>query len=236
VLAEKLVPNPLLPLRIPADRTRGGAYLSVLFAVLGMFSILFFLTFYLQQIKGFSPTRTGVAFLPMTGGVVFAAGMSSRLGAHVAPRYLLGTGLAILSGGMLILTRLSADSGYASVVLPALITVGIGLGMVMITSVNAATLGVRAQDAGVASATVNAAQQVGGSLGTALLSTIAANASSAYFSDHQPVGRAVAATIQRVHIDSAVHGYTVAAWYGCGILAAGAVIAFLLINGKRADH
>ncbi|HVX44227.1 MAG TPA: MFS transporter [Mycobacteriales bacterium] len=230
VITEALVRNPLLPLRIPAHRTRGGAYLSVMLAIVGMFALFFFLNFYLQGVKHFSPVRTGVAFLPMTGGVLVTSALASRLMSRVPPRFLIGPGLLIAAGGMLFLTRLRPETTYTSHVLPALIIVGLGLGLVMVTSVNAATSGVDPRDAGVASATVNTAQQVGGSLGTALLNTIAANATADYLLDHPAPGRAAAAVVK---VEGTVHGYNVASAYGAAILAGAGILALLLISARR---
>lgn len=225
VLVEMRMKTPLLPLRIVASRHRGGAYLSVLLAVVGMFALFFFLNFYLQNIRDYSAVKTGLAFLPMTGGVLFSSAICSKLLSHVQPRLLMGPGLLIAAGGMILLTRLGVTTPYVSHVLPTLILVGIGLGGVMVPAISTATLGVRPQDTGVASATVNTAQQVGGSLGTALLNTIAANATQHYLSTHPRTPLSIP--------NSAVHGYNVASAWGAGIMAVAGILALLLVNAPR---
>ena len=173
--------NPLLPLRIVSDRNRGASFLSIGIAGAAVFAVFLFLIYYLQQGRGYTPIRTGVAFLPMSAAVMLSAMIATnKLRPRLGPRPLAVTGMLLGAGGMLYLTRLTVASSYATDILPALIILGIGLGLVFSTSINSATLGVRPADAGVASATVSASQQIGGSLGTALLSTIAASALTSY--------------------------------------------------------
>jgi EmrB/QacA subfamily drug resistance transporter len=225
VVVEMRIKNPLLPLRIVASRHRGGAYLSVLLAVVGMFALFFFLNFYLQNIRHYSAVRTGLAFLPITGGVLFSSAICSKLLSHVQPRFLMGPGLLIAAGGMVLLTRLGVTTAYVSHVLPSLILVGVGLGGVMVPAISTATLGVRPQDTGVASAAVNTAQQIGGSLGTALLNTIAANATTHYLTTHPRTPLSVP--------NGAVHGYNIASAWGAGIMAAAGILALILVNAPR---
>jgi EmrB/QacA subfamily drug resistance transporter len=216
-------PEPLLPPRVVLDRNRGGAYLAVGIVGIGMFGAFFFLTYFLQQTLGFSPIQTGLAFLPMVAAVIATASTTSTvLLPRMGPRPLMTVGMVLAAAGSVLLTQLGVHSGYAAHVLPALILVGIGLGLVMAPAMNTATLGVRAADAGVASATVNTMQQVGGSIGTALLSTLAASATTGYLDGKQPTTAVVA--------DATVHGYTVAFWCAAGIFAAGAVVCGLLLR------
>jgi EmrB/QacA subfamily drug resistance transporter len=225
LIIENFVANPLLPVRIIRHRSRGGADLSVMLGVLGMFGVFFFLNFYLQGILHYSTVKTGLAFLPMTGGVLAASAVASSLIHRIPPRFLIGPGLLIAAGGMSVLTRLGVHTSYASHVLPGLILVGFGLGLVFVPAVNTATFGVDPRDAGVASASVNTAQQVGGSLGTALLNTIAANATASYLDAH---GHNPAATLA-----GTVHGYNVGNTWGAGILAVAGVLALILINAPK---
>jgi EmrB/QacA subfamily drug resistance transporter len=202
LVVERFVSRPLLPLRLVRSRSRGGATLAVLLGILGMFAVFFFVNFYLQGVLGYSTVKTGVAFLPITGGVLTSSAVASSLIGRVRPRFLIGSGLLIAAGGMALLTRLGVDTRYVTHVLPGLVLVGLGLGLVFVPAVNTATYGVDPRDAGVASATVNTAQQVGGSLGTALLNTIAGT----------------------------VHGYNVGNAVGAGILAFAGILALVLIN------
>ncbi|NTW40953.1 MAG: MFS transporter, partial [Cellulomonadaceae bacterium] len=170
VVAEQRVTHPLLPMRVLRDRNRGGALLSVGLATIGMFGLFLFLTYYLQVIEGYSPVRTGLAFLPMTVGMMTGSvGIASRLLPRVAPRRIMVPGLLIAASALAYLTRIEVGSSYVLHVLPSLLFLGLGMGMTFMPAMSTATLGVEARDAGVASATVNTAQQVGGSIGIALL-------------------------------------------------------------------
>ena len=222
--------NPLLPLRIVTNRNRGASFLSIGIAGAAILSLLLFLTYYLQQNRGYSPITTGVAFLPMAASVMIAAIIATnKLRDRFGPRPLVVAGMLLGGGGMLYLTRLGVASSYATDVLPALVMLGVGFGLVISTSINSATLGVKAADAGVASATVSASQQIGGSLGTALLSTIAASALANYItSAHTHPTSTLIAHAQ-------VHGYTTAFALAAAIFAVGAVIAAALFErGTRA--
>jgi EmrB/QacA subfamily drug resistance transporter len=220
---QRRVAHPLLPLRVVLDRNRGGSYLAVGIVGAGMFGVFLFLTYYLQQTLGFSPIETGLAFLPMMGAVmVVATTASTALLPRTGPRPLMTLGMVLAAAGMVLLAQLGIDSTYATHVLPGLIMAGVGLGLVMAPAMNTATLGVEPADAGVASATVNTMQQVGGSLGTALLSTLSASAASSYLADKQPSPDVAA--------QAAVHGYTTAFWWAAAIFAIGAVASALLLR------
>jgi EmrB/QacA subfamily drug resistance transporter len=209
---ERRVSNPLLPLRVVLDRNRGGAYLAIGTAGAGVFGVFLFLTFYLQSFRGYSPIETGVSFLPMTASIVFAATMSTtRLLPRFGPKPLVFTGMTLAATGMALLTRIGLDTGYASHVLPSLILIGLGFGLIISAGISTATLGVRASDAGVASAMVNTMQQIGGSLGTAFLSTVAASAGGRLPAD-------------------AIHGFTTAFWWSAAIFATGAVVCGALLR------
>jgi predicted MFS family arabinose efflux permease len=224
VAIERRVDEPLLPMRVLADRTRAGAFTAVLAAGAGMFGVFLFLTYYLQETLGFSPVETGLAFLPMVGMLVVTAGISTtKVLPKLGPRPLVPTGMVLAMVAMLYLTGISVDSSYASAVLPALLVLGVGFGMIMAPSFSAATFGVLRSDAGVASALVNTSQQVGGSIGTALLSTIAATAVTTFATDHAPATPAVMA-------EAAVHGYTTAFWFSAAIFAVGAIATALLLE------
>jgi EmrB/QacA subfamily drug resistance transporter len=227
VLIERRVADPLLPMRVVLDRRRGGAYLAIALAGIGMFAIFLFLTYYLQQTLGFSPLMTGVAFLPLVGALVTCSAiLIPRLLPRVGPRLLVVTGQLLSTAGLLLLWRLQVDSSYIGHVLPALIVIGLGLGLIFGSCFNTATSGTRQSDAGVASALVNTGQQVGGALGTSLLNTIAATAASSYLSSRQPSPAAVNA--------AAVAGDTRAFLIAAGIFLVAAIASVrILPNGPN---
>jgi predicted MFS family arabinose efflux permease len=220
------VQSPLLPLRVVLDRNRGAAYISMGLAAIAMFGVFLFLTYYLQVNRGYSPVITGLAFLPMTLVVMVTAVVATtRLRSRVGPRPLVVAGMGLGAVAMLILRGIGMHSSYVADILPALVVMGAGLGLVFSTVMNNATLGVKPADAGVASATVNAAQQVGASLGTALLSTLAASAATNFAAGQRPTPALMA--------QAAIHGYTTAFTVSAGVFAAAAVIAGLLFTRKQ---
>jgi len=226
VLWQRRAAHPLLPLAIVLDRNRAASYLSILIAGAGMFGIFLFVTYFLQASLGFSPMQTGFSFLPMVLMLVLAAQLSTnfllpRLGAKV----MVPIGMALGTVGMLLLTRLQLDSVYAVDVLPALMVLGLAMGSIMPASMQTATLGVDRHFAGVASAMVNTSQQVGGSIGTALLNTIAATATADYIASRLPADAETAAS-------AAVAGYAAAYGWGAGFFAVGGVIAALLFRRR----
>ena len=223
VLTERYSAHPLLPLRVVLDRNRGGAFAAVGLTGAGMFGVFLFLTYYLQRTLGYSPVQTGLAFLPMIGALVLTStATSTALLPRVGPKPLIATGMLLAAAGMLLLTQVGIASAYTAHVLPALLVTGAGIGLSMATAMSTATLGVRPADAGVASATVNTMQQIGGSIGTALLSTIAASATSSFAASH--------ATATNASAHAAVHGYTTAFWWSAVIFAIGAIACGLLIR------
>ena len=223
---ERRVSSPLLPLRVVLDRNRGASFISMGLAAMAMFGVFLFLTYYLQVNRGYSPVATGLAFLPMTLVVMVTAVVATtRLRSRVGPRPLVVAGMALGAVAMLILRGIGMDSSYAGDILPALLIMGAGLGLVFSTVMNNATLGVQTADAGVASATVSAAQQVGASLGIALLSTLAASSATGFIAGQHPTPALVA--------QAAIHGYTTAFTVSAGVFAAAAVVAGLLFTGAQ---
>ncbi|MCW3057156.1 MAG: transporter, partial [Solirubrobacterales bacterium] len=192
--------------------------------------VFLFLTYYLQRTLGFSPVTTGLAFLPMMATIVTAATLiSTRILPRTGPRPLIPTGMVVAGLAMLLLTRVGVHSAYATHVLPSLIVLGAGMGMVFAPAMATATGNVRPEDAGVASALVNTMQQVGGSVGVALLSTLSATATTAFVTSH---GGPTAGTLAA----AAVHGYTTAFWWAAGIFFLGALpTALLLRSGVQRD-
>ncbi|MFD0252692.1 MFS transporter [Streptomyces sp. NPDC127113] len=226
-------PMPLLPLHIIRDRNRAGCMVTMMLAVIGMFGMFLFMTYYLQVVLAYSPLLTGLAFLPMTASILTGSTqISARLLPRVGPRMLMVPGMLLASGGMVILTQMTVDSAYASEILPALILMGLGMGLTFMPVFSTATAGVAPRDSGVTSATVNTSQQIGGSIGTALLNTIATGTSATYIAAHltDPTRRA------QVVREGIVHGYTVAIWVAAGIMLLAALVAGLMVTAKPPKH
>ena len=223
VMIESRVKNPLLPLRVVLDRNRGGAYLGIAISGAGMFAVFLFLSYFMSETLGFSPVGTGLGFLPM----IFALTITTvTLGAKLLPRYgpkpLMGFGMLIGAGGMFYLGQLKVASGYSGGVLPGLIIVGVGMGLVFAPAINTSTSGVLAEDSGVASAMVNVGQQIGGSIGTALLSTLAADAATSYLSGRSPTSAVLA--------EASLRSYTTAFMAAGVIFIIGALVTGLLVK------
>ncbi|MBP0461136.1 DHA2 family efflux MFS transporter permease subunit [Streptomyces montanisoli] len=231
---ESRVKAPLLPLRVVTDRNRAGVYSSLGLAIIGMFGLFLFLTYYLQVVQGYSAVKTGFAFLPMVAAMITGSTqIGARLMNRVPARLLMGPGFLLGAIGMLLLTRLEVGSSYAGVVLPGMVLLGLGMGTAFMPAMSLATYGIEPRDAGVASAMVNTSQQVGGAIGTALLNTIAASATGTYLASHHAAAAAGAAGQKLVQAQGLVHGYTTAIWVAVGILAAASAIALTAINAGR---
>ena len=226
ILRETRAAAPLLPLSILLDRNRAGAYISVMLAIAGMFGAFLFLTYYLQVVLRYSPLEAGLAFLPMTVASQFGSwAIASRLMPHVPPRALMVPGALVAAAGMMVLTQLPVSGGYVTHVLPAEILLGIGIACAMVPAFSTGTLGVDQRQAGAAAATVNTAQQVGGSLGTALLNTVATSATAAYVASHERSALSL--------VPALVHGYATATAWASAILVLGAVLALVLISAGK---
>jgi len=226
VVAERRSAQPLLPLRVILDRTRGGSYAVLGLTGIALFGVFLFLAYYLQGIKGYSPVTSGLLFLPFVGGILVSSTVSSIVALpRVGPRALIASGMLLSTGAMAYLTQLTVTSSYAAVVLPAVIVMGLGFGVIFAVTINTATAGVRRQDAGVASALVNTMQQVGGSIGLSALSTVALTATASYLAAHHtgPQAPAIAAT----------HGYTTAFAVAAAILGLGVILAVVLLPSRR---
>jgi EmrB/QacA subfamily drug resistance transporter len=226
VAAELRSPHPLLPMRVILDRTRGGSFAVLGLTGIALFGVFLFLAYYLQEIKGYSPVTSGLLFLPFVGGILVSSTVSSTVALpRVGPRVLIASGMLLGTGAMAYLTQVTVTSSYAAIVLPAIIVMGLGFGIIFAVTINTATAGVRPQDAGVASALVNTMQQVGGSIGLSALSTVALTATASYLAAHHtgPLASATAAT----------HGYTTAFTIAAAILGAGVIVAIVLLPSRR---
>ena len=214
---------PLLPPHVVLSRTRGGSMLAMLFASIGIFGVFLFLTYYLQGTLGYSPVKTGVAFLPMVAALASMAQVSNRFFLpRFGPKPIVPIGLLMAAAALYELHLVSLRGSYVTQVLPFIVLLGFGFGLSLAPSFSTGTLGLAPHDAGVGSATLNTSQQVGGSIGTALLNTLAAGAASAYL-----VGRALTPENLRI---AALHSYTTAFLWSSGIFVAGAVVAGLVLR------
>ena len=228
VAIESKVANPLMPLRVITERNRGGSYLGSLVVGAGLFSMFLFLGLYLQVILGYSPLKSGFAFLPFTAGIIIFAGIASQLLPKFGPRPLMVPGLIAAGIGLLLLTRITPDTSYTTHVLPSLFVMSSGMALVFIPLTSTSLHAVSSHDTGVASAMLNTSQQIGGSLGTALLNTIAATATTSYIAANGALG-------DKLQPFAMTHGFVVAFKYSAGLLFVAAVVLFFFINiGKEA--
>jgi hypothetical protein len=194
-----------------------------------MFGTFLFLTYYLQQTLGYSPVVTGLAFLPIAGGIATAANVSTIvLMPRVGPKPIVATGMLVAAGAAVWFAQLGAHTGYVTGVLGPLIMTGVGLGMVIAPSINTGTFGVAPQDAGVASASVTVGQQLGASIGTSLLNTIFASAVTSYIAAHVASARLIGR--QALTGLALAHGYDTAFWWTAGILLGGSIVAAILFR------
>jgi predicted MFS family arabinose efflux permease len=227
VTIEKRVANPLMPLRVVTERNRGGSYLGSLVVGAGLFSMFLFLGLYLQVILGFSALKSGFAFLPFTAGIIIFAGIASQLLPKVGPKPLMVPGLIFAGIGLLLLTRITPETSYLTHVVPSLLIMSSGMALVFIPLTSTSLHAVSNHDTGVASAMLNTSQQVGGSLGTALLNTVAATAATTYATANKQLG-------EMVQPFAMTHGFTVAFKCSAALLFVGAVVLFFFINiGKE---
>jgi EmrB/QacA subfamily drug resistance transporter len=226
VVAERRSPHPLLPLRVILDRTRGGSYVAVGLVGIALFGVFLFLVYYMQLIKGYSPVTSGLLFLPFVGAILVSSTVSSIVALpRFGPRALIASGMLLGTAAMAYLTQLTVTSSYAADVLPALLVMGLGFGMIFAPATNTATAGVRREDAGVASALVNTMQQTGGSIGVSALSTVALTTTASYLASHHtgPLAPAIAAT----------RGYTTAFAVAAALLGLGVILAVVMLPSRH---
>jgi hypothetical protein len=208
-------------MRVPGDRDRGASYLAMFISGAGMFGVFLFLTYYLQRTLSYSPVVTGVAFLPMVAVIMITSVTTTNvLVPRLGAKPIVPTGMLLSAGAMVWLTRLNNDSTYAAHVLPPTLLLGLGLGMIFATGMNLATAGVKPRDAGVASAMVNTSQQVGGSIGTSLLNTLATSAATHYARTHRPTPQLAA--------QAQLHSYMTAYWWSAAFFVVGFLATLLL--------
>jgi EmrB/QacA subfamily drug resistance transporter len=220
---ETRVKYPLLPSRVVLNRTRGGSVLVMVIASVGIFGVFLFLTYYLQGTLGFSPVKSGLAFLPMVAALAAMAQVSNQiLLPRFGPKPIVPIGMLMSAGALFGFHQVGLHSSYVSHVLPYLVILGAGFGLSVAPAFSTGTLGLAPKDAGVGSATLNTAQQVGGSIGTALLNTVAAGAATSYL-----VGKALTPANFQAAL---LHSYTTAFLWSGFIFVAGAVVAGLVLQ------
>ena len=212
--------NPLLPLSILRTRGLAAADVTQLVAFAGFLAVFFFLTLYMQNVLGYSPIQTGAAYLPVTVGVGIAAGVTSQLLSRIGTRPLIVAGSLIAAGGVYYLSRIPVDGSYATDLLPGLVVMSIGIGVVFVAVTTAANAGVPSDKAGLAAALLNASQQVGGALGLAIFSAIATSRTTDLLAAHASPADALTSGFHRALLASSL------------FLAAAAVVATRITNTR----
>lgn len=227
ILTEVKTSHPLLPMRVILDRNRGGSFLASFLSGLALFGMFLFLTYYFQQVLGYSALKAGIAFLPFSFGIIVSAILATELLPRLGPRPLMTVGLLMAAGGALWLTQIGEHTTYLAHVLPSEIIMSTGLAQLFVPLSSTSLLGVHDHDAGVASGLLNATQQVGGSLGSALLNTIFTTTFSAYVALH---GHSVVAQLR-----GALHAYSIGFLVTAIVLAVASVFSFAMIKATRYD-
>jgi predicted MFS family arabinose efflux permease len=229
VLVELRSASPLLPMRVVLDRNRGGSYLASLLIFAGLFAMFLFLSYYFQYNLGYSALKSGIAFLPFSVGIIVTSGVVSALLPRTGPKPLMLIGLAMTAIGLGTFTFISDTSRWVTSVLPGELLMSVGLALVSVPLSSLALTGVNDADAGEASAVLNSTQQIGGSLGTALLNTFYASAITSYVVAHHLSPTAVNPL-------AAIHGYHVAFWIGVGLIAGAFVAVLVLVTAGKDDN
>ncbi len=229
---ELRVTSPLLPMRLLTDRVRAGSYLSQIFVGLGMFGMFLFMTFYFQDVHGYSAVKTGLLYLPFSVGIILAAGVTSQILPKIGPRMIATVGCLMGALGLLLLSFLAPDSSYLGKVMPAMIIASLGLGATFVAVASTALFNVHPEDTGAASAVLNTAQQIGGSFGTAIQNTIFVTSASAFVAASLRPGMTNAAKAA-LHVAGAVHGYDLAFRFGALMIFVAAVFFYSLVNIDR---
>ena len=226
LVVETKTSHPLLPLRILANRNRGGAYLASFFVGIGLFAMFLFLTYFFQAVLGYTPLQSGLLFLPFSAGVIVSAGLASQLLPRFGPRWVTASGFLLAIIGMVLLTTMSPSSAYVSGILPSLVIISLGMGLIFVPLSAVSLFAIGNHDAGVASAVLNTSQQIGGSIGVAFLNTIAASATTAFI---------VANNLEGPSPDALVAGFTRGFGWGAAILAVAGIIWVVLVNMSKKD-
>lgn len=251
ITIERRVSNPLMPFRILANRTRATSFVVMMIVPAAMFSMFFFLSQYVQGVIGFSSLETGFAFLPFSFGIVISATIASKLMSHVDPRWLAGAGTAMAATALFGFSRLpidstlpglSTDASYATDIMPFIVLMSLGMGMVFVPLTLTAVHGVDPKDSGIGSGVLNAMQQIGGALGLAILSTIAVGSmndkTAEIESGLKTLGPAAGLPADPSGLIGQVvftEGSIQAFLFGGFMILAASVIAFVLLNVKHKE-
>jgi len=256
---ETRVSHPLLPVRIFQNRTRAVSFVVMMLVPAAMFAMFFFLSLFIQQVVGYSPLRTGFAFLPFSVGIVIGAGLSSNLVNRIDPRFITGVGTLMAAGALFGFSRLDVDSSasallrtlasgdpvggdvnYWASILPFILLMSVGMGLVFVPLTLTAVHHVRAEDSGIGSGVLNTMQQVGGALGLAVLSTVSVHFASGAASDLAPQlaqasgGRLSPEQLGGIaYLGSFTEGATAAFLVGAGMILVGSLLVWLFLDVKH---
>lgn len=249
LVIETRVAHPLMPLRVFASGTRAASYLVMMLIPAAMFAMFYYLSQYVQEVKGYSPLHTGVAFLPFTVGLIVAATVTSNLVNRIDPRYIAGVGTLLAAAGLFIFSRIPSNTGfpvsgvtgsYVGHILPGILVMSIGMGMTFVTITLTAVHRLRAEDSGIGSGVLNTMQQVGGALGLSILSTVAVHVMR---NDLGSIGGAAAAAGQHVALtpgspaygQAFAHGATTAFLVGSVMALVGSLVVWVFLNVKHTE-
>ncbi|MGH8825687.1 MAG: MFS transporter [Jiangellaceae bacterium] len=235
IAVESRMEHPLLPMRILADRTRAVSFVSMLIMGAAIFSMFFFISLFVQQVLGYSPLKAGVAFLPFTVGLIMAAQTASALASRVDPRWIAGTGALVSAVGMWGYTQLDVDSTYVADLLPWILVLSVGMGLVFVPLTLTAVSRVAREDSGVGSAVLNTMQQIGGALGLATLGTVAVQSAENKAEELGQLAAAGRFDPELIGAAAQTHGATQAFWVAALMILAGAVIVLFGLNLKHEE-
>jgi len=224
--------NPTLPMRVLLNRNRGGSYIVSVLLGAGLLGMFLFMTYYFQGTLGWSPLKAGLAYLPFSAAIIVTAGIGSNLLPRLGPLTMMATGGVLATASLVWLSRLEAGSSYAGMILPIFVMMAVGMGLIFLPLGNTALTGVSPHDAGVASATLNATQQIGGSLGVALLNTVFITAQTNFFKANPPAS-ADPAAVGQARLDAAIHGYDTGFTVSAVLLGAATVAILLFIRNTK---
>jgi MFS family permease len=263
VLLETRIKHPLMPLSIFANRTRATAFLSMMITPAAMFAMFFFLSLFVQNVMGYSPLRAGFAFLPFCFGMVLGATLASKLLTRVDPRFIAGTGTLLGGLSLFMFHRIDAATGAGDVLeaakggdhlghtvnywtdlMPWIVLMSFAMGLTFVSMMMAAVHHVRQQDAGIGSGVLNTMQQVGGALGLAILSTVAAHYTTGHLGtiggSLQGLGDRLAgvdqgALQQQTYFAAFSYGATRAFLVGAFMMWAASAIVWIFLNVKHEE-
>ncbi|HET7171985.1 MAG TPA: MFS transporter [Gaiellales bacterium] len=225
---ERRTHAPLMPLRLFRNRSLSGANVVGLMLGASIFSMFFLLTLYMQQVLGYSPLKTGIGYLLVATVIVISAGASQALVTRIGVRTVLAVGMSLTAAGLIYFSQVSVGGSYVGDLAPGFVLAGIGLGFSFVPVTIAALVGVDQAEAGVASGIINTSQQIGGALGTAILSTVAFTRAADYATSHAPT--------PQLPLLAAVDGYSAAFLVGAILAIAGVVATLTMVPGGRAEE